>query len=88
MLLVAGGPGVGKTRLAENTVDQALVDLELVVIGGSIALHAWDLLGPPLESELRRTARLDFTRNVRVVHAELGDEAGLFGAAQLAFTLL
>ena len=66
----------------------ALLDLELVVIGGSIALHAWDLLGPPLESELRRTARLDFTRNVRVVHAELGDEAGLFGAAQLAFTLL
>jgi glucokinase len=56
-----------------------------VVIGGSIALRAWDLLGPPLEATLRASARLDFTRGVRVVHAELGDTAGLFGAAQLAF---
>jgi len=66
----------------------ALLDLELVAIGGSIALRAWDLLGPPLERELRNTARLDFTRSVRVVQAELGDDAGLFGAAQLAFALL
>src|SRR5712691_4847765 len=29
----------------------ALLDLELVVIGGSIALKAWDLIGTPLESE-------------------------------------
>jgi glucokinase len=66
----------------------AVLDLELVVIGGSIALHAWDLLGPPLEAELRKDARLDFTRDVRVVRARLGDDAGLFGAAQLAMTLL
>jgi len=54
-------------------------------IGGSIALRAWDLLGPPLETTLRATAQLDFTRGLRVVHAELGDQAGLFGAALLAF---
>jgi glucokinase len=66
----------------------ALLDLELVVIGGSIALRAWDLLGPPLEAELARVARLDFTRNVRVVHAELGDTAGLLGAARLALDVL
>jgi glucokinase len=66
----------------------ALLDLELVVIGGSIALHAWDLLGPSLESELRKSARLDFTRDVRIAHAQLGDAAGLFGAAQLAFALV
>jgi predicted NBD/HSP70 family sugar kinase len=65
-----------------------LLDLELVVLGGSIALHAWDLLGPPLEAELRRSARLDFTRDVRVALARLGDQAGLFGAAQLALALL
>jgi glucokinase len=63
----------------------ALLDLELVVIGGSIALRAWDLLGPPLESELRRSAQLAFSRGVRVVHAQLGDTAGLYGAAVLAF---
>jgi glucokinase len=62
----------------------ALLDLERVVIGGSIALHAWDLLGPPLEHELRQAARLDFTRDLRVTRAELGDLAGLYGAARLA----
>jgi glucokinase len=63
----------------------ALLDLELVVIGGSIALKAWDLIGPPLFATLAASARLDFTRNVRVVHAELGDHAGVYGAARLAF---
>ena len=62
----------------------ALLDLDLVVVGGSVALRAWDLLGPPLEAELRATARLDFTRDVQVRLAELGDDAGLFGAARLA----
>jgi glucokinase len=66
----------------------ALVDLERVVIGGSIALHAWDLIGPPLTGELHASARLDFTRNVQVVHAALGDKAGLYGAAQLALAQL
>jgi glucokinase len=66
----------------------ALLDLELAVIGGSIALRAWDLLGPPLHSELERSARLDFTRAVRVVHAQLGDNAGLLGAARLALDVL
>lgn len=66
----------------------ALLDLQLIAIGGSVALKAWDLLGPPLEEELRRSARLFFTRDVRVVQAELGDAAGLLGAAALAFDLL
>ncbi len=66
----------------------ALLDLELVVIGGSIALRAWDLLGPPLRQEVARSARLDFTRDVRVAHAQLGDTAGLLGAAVLGFDLL
>ncbi len=62
----------------------ALLDLERVVLGGSIAVNAWDLLGPPLEAEVRRSARLDFTRGVRVCRAALGDAAGLVGAAALA----
>lgn len=64
----------------------ALLDLDVVVVGGSIALRAWDLLGPPLEEEVRRTARLDFTRGIRVVRAALGDSAGLVGAAALALS--
>jgi glucokinase len=80
-LFRTAGAGVGR-GIASTA---ALLDLELVVIGGSIALHAWDLLGPPLEAELHSSARLDFTRRVRVVHAELGDNAGVLGAAVLAF---
>jgi len=83
-LFRTAGEGVGRGIASAA----ALLDLDRVVIGGSIALRAWDLLGPPLEAEVRAAARLDFTRDVRVVHAELGDQAGLFGAAQLAFALL
>jgi glucokinase len=79
-LLRTAGEGVGRGIASAA----ALLDLELVVIGGSIALKAWDLIGPPLQSELTRSARLDFTRNVRVVQAELGDSAGVYGAARLA----
>jgi glucokinase len=80
-LFRTAGEGVGR-GIASTA---ALLDLELVVIGGSIALHAWDLLGPPLEIALHASARLDFTRGVRVVHAELGDNAGVLGAAVLGF---
>jgi glucokinase len=79
-LFRTAGEGVGRGIASAA----ALLDLELVVIGGSIALRAWDLLGPPLEATLRASAQLDFTRELRVVHAELGDQAGLFGAAALA----
>src|SRR5579859_3100236 len=80
-LLRTAGEGVGRAIASAA----ALLDLELVVVGGSIALRAWDLLGPPLEATLQASARLDFTRSVRVVRAELDDQAGLFGAALLAF---
>jgi glucokinase len=82
-LFRTAGQGVGRGIASAA----ALLDLELVVIGGSIALRAWDLLGPPLLAEVADSAKLDFTRDVRVVHAELGDQAGLLGAAQLAFQL-
>ena len=83
-LFRTAGEGVGRGIASAA----ALLDLELVAIGGSIALHAWDLLGPPLLAEVERSARLDFTRNVRVVQARLGDTAGLYGATQLAFATL
>ena len=83
-LLRTAGEAVGRGIASAA----ALVDLELVAIGGSIALRAWDVLGPPLLSELERSARLDFTRGLRVVHAQLGDAAGLYGAARLAFDSL
>jgi glucokinase len=63
----------------------ALLDIDLFVVGGSIALRAWDLLAPALAAELRRSAQLDFTRDLRVVPAELGELGGILGAAVLVF---
>lgn len=80
-LMRSAGEGLGRGIASAA----ALLDLELVTIGGSIALRAWDLIGPPLAAELERSARLDFTREVRVVQTALGDAAGLYGAAALAF---
>ena len=62
----------------------ALLDLDLVVIGGGIALGAWDLIDRPLEEELRSRSRIAFARDTRVMRAALGEDAGLYGAAALA----
>jgi glucokinase len=60
----------------------ALCDLELVTIGGGI-VQAGELLFEPLRAALLRHARLDFTKNLKVVPADLGQDAGLVGAAAL-----
>ena len=61
-----------------------LCDLEVVSIGGGLS-QAGGLLLDPLEETLRAHARLEFARDVRVVTAELGQSAGLIGAAALIF---
>jgi glucokinase len=62
----------------------ALLDLDRVVIGGGVALGAWDLLEPLLLAELALRAQLSFTRDLEVMRSALGETAGLFGAARLA----
>ena len=59
-----------------------LCDLEVVAIGGGLS-QAGPLLFDPLEQAFRRHARMGFARDVRVVPAELGQQAGLVGAAAL-----
>jgi glucokinase len=59
-----------------------LCDLDLAAIGGGLS-QAGPLLFDPLETAFRRHARMDFAREVRVVPAELGQQAGLVGAAAL-----
>jgi glucokinase len=61
-----------------------LCDLDVVSVGGGLS-QAGPLLFDPLEEALRAHARLDFARNVSVVPAELGQSAGLVGAAALIF---
>ncbi len=62
----------------------SLCDLEVVSVGGGLS-QAGPLLFDPLEEALRAHARLDFTRQVKVVPAALGQSAGLVGAAALIF---
>jgi glucokinase len=59
-----------------------LCDLDVVAIGGGLS-QAGTLLFGPLEETFRRHVRLTFAREVRVVPATLGQEAGLVGAAAL-----
>ena len=61
-----------------------LCDLEVVAVGGGLS-QAGALLFDPLEEALRAHTGMEFTKQVRVVPAELGQSAGLVGAAALIF---
>lgn len=74
----------GATAVAATIASVAAVcDLDLVVIGGGVA-KSGALLFDPLREALASFAGLDFIRDIRVVPAELGGDAGLVGAAALA----
>lgn len=59
-----------------------LLDLQVVTVGGGLS-QGGRLLFDPLEIAFRRHARMRYARDVRVVAAELGQDAGLVGAAGL-----
>ena len=61
-----------------------LCDLDVVCVGGGLA-QAGDLLFGPLREAYDAQARMDFVRATRIVPAELGQDAGLVGAAALLF---
>ena len=72
--------GAERTAVAATIASVAAVcDLDLVVIGGGVA-KSGALLFDPLREALAY-AGLDFLRELRVVPAELGGDAGLVGAA-------
>ncbi|UNB51434.1 ROK family protein [Mycolicibacterium sp. YH-1] len=74
----------GATAVASTIASVAAVcDLDLVVIGGGVA-KSGALLFDPLREALASFAGLDFIRDIRVLPAELGGDAGLVGAAALA----
>ncbi len=85
-----GGSPVARAALerAGSAVGQvlagvtAMLDLDLVVIGGGLA-SAGDLLFDPIGAALERHARMPFTRRLRVVPAAHPTDAGLLGAAAL-----
>jgi glucokinase len=61
-----------------------LLGISRVVIGGRFA-RAWEVFVYPLEAELHRRLTLFPPEAVSVCPAQLGDDAGLVGAARLAW---
>lgn len=77
---IEAGKLVGRALVAVG----ALMDLQLCVIGGSVALGFGALFFESVQHELNRSARLEFIRGMRVLPVGLGDAAPLIGAASLA----
>lgn len=65
-----------------------LLDLELAVVGGSVALGFGDPFFEAAQSEIGLRARLDFSRSTRVVPVGLGADGPLVGAASVGFRAL
>jgi glucokinase len=62
----------------------SLLDLDLAVVGGSVALGYGDDFFAAAQRELSARARLSFSRDCRIVPVGLGDLAPLVGAGALA----
>lgn len=54
-----------------------------IVLGGSVALHNWEMLGPIVEARVREHTFPSFLEPFDIVLSEFGDDVGLIGAAAL-----
>jgi glucokinase len=74
----------GAAALAAGFVSAAaLLDLDLIVVGGGFAASG-ETLFAPLRRHVAALSGMAFLHRLRVVPAELGRDAGLIGAARLA----
>ena len=64
-----------------------LLSPEIIVIGGGVA-NGWSLFEEAMRKQVAARAFKSQQAKVRIVPAELGDNAGLLGAARLAFDAL
>jgi glucokinase len=67
--------GIGVSNLAN------LYDPEAVIFTGGFARNTWDIIHDYLLNEVREQA---FSQNIRLLLTELGDDAGVMGAAAIA----
>lgn len=65
-----------------------LLDLDLALVGGSVALGFGDPFFAAAQREIDRVAILDHSRGTIIRRVELGDEAPLVGAAAVAYRAL
>ncbi len=73
--------GVGLANLTH------IIDTQIIVVGGGVAMGAGALLLDPARQEFQKRVMPPF-RGTRIVPAALGDDAGLAGAAALTFDWL
>lgn len=62
----------------------ALVDIDLVVVGGGVS-SVGEMLFDAIRGAIQVYARLDYLRDLMVMPAETGGDAGILGAAALAY---
>src|SRR4051794_1052842 len=77
-------------RLVGRAIASAanLLDLQLAVVSGSVALGFGETFFATAQDEIDARCRLDFSRNTRVVPGALGDDGPLIGAAAVARSAL
>lgn len=61
-----------------------LLNPEVIVIGGGLS-NGWDLFEKPMNQQIIKRAFAIPAERARIIRAECGDDAGLLGAARLAF---
>jgi glucokinase len=90
----AAEAGVEVRRRAGTLVGRAvadvanLLDLEVAVVAGSVALGFGAPFFAAAQAEIGARARLDFSRHTRIVPAGLGGDAPLVGAAAVGYRAL
>lgn len=62
-----------------------VINPEIIIIGGG-ASAGWDLFLPHTKEQIQKRSYGVSAERVKIVRAELGDDAGILGAAHLAFT--
>lgn len=64
-----------------------IIDPEIIVIAGGV-VNGWDLFAPHMQHEVNERAVRVTAQQVQIAAAQCGDNAGLLGAARLAFVRL
>ena len=62
-----------------------LIDPQIIVVTGGV-VNGWDLFAEEMYRQVRERAFRTTAQQVKIARAECGDNAGLLGAARLAFT--
>lgn len=61
-----------------------ILNPDAVIIGGGVA-RAWNLFSPSMTEEINRRCFKEIAEKSKIMPASLGDDAGMLGAARLAF---